>query len=379
MGFDASLDVGKSAETGDGDFHCMILHCISTRPGLIRKTYIRFLLHRHAELVLHDPAQRHVYVLLDDRHRIADHPALLGAGFYRVPDPLRFRTVPNLREWLISDIPHGHLFVHTVAGEHVTRGIDKTGLAPHLALKKALVSLDVVHQAIVEVGPEPFLGRVRFKEFANQLLKLGADHFLIRNFVVELAEIMGVVQRCRGKLVAQGIRQRIEREKILAVHVLHRHPETDILQPHLAEGEEGPQSPVKTVRDAPDLVIGFLQAFDADPDACVRVGFAEDNDPVGKVAVSADDNAVGLFSGHADDFLDVLTHKRLAAGDVDETQAGGELFDILHRDFLGRLGRVLKDVAHIASGVAAVGNDNADFLWKLKVVVHYAEPFPLGA
>src|ERR1700677_2751710 len=87
-------------------------------------------------------------------------------------------------------------------------------------------------------------------------------------------------------------------------------------------------------------------------------------DPVRQAAVRRDENRsdVGVAKVAAGDIEKLAARKRLAAGEVDVTQAGteclGEPVDLLHRQLVAdRLGILKVDEAEGAARVTAVGDE----------------------
>ena len=77
------------------------------------------------------------------------------------------------------------------------------------------------------------------------------------------------------------------------------------------------------------------------------------------IARSGNDDPLGLLEHDLHDVFKVIPQKGFAAGDVGEFELGKQ-FQILGLDFLGWIGWVMPDVAHLAFHLAAIGGDDGD-------------------
>ena len=276
--------------------------------------------------------------------------------------------MPKRLPGLPVEITHDQLFPGAVAGHHVAVGVQEKGVEAHVALQQPFAAVDIVDEAVVEIGPEPLLGAPGFQQFIDKPLKIRRHHGPVVDFVLRLDEIKAVMHRCRGKFHAQLVGQPVQRHQLRRVPVLHRHAEAHVPQAHFLQPFQGFQAPVVAVRQAPNLVVGLFQPLDGDPDADVRERPAQVHDPVGEIAVGGNHDPVTFLPQLPDDLLQVLPQKGLAAGDVGEIHPG-QLFYGLHRDLLFGPGRRLIAAAHAAPGVAAVGHDDGavEFLHRLSL------------
>ena len=71
----------------------------------------------------------------------------------------------------------------------------------------------------------------------------------------------------RRELNPHGLGQTIKLDHILGVAIGNRDAEADILDAHGYEIGKSAQAMIKTILDAPQLVIGRRQAFNGNPDA----------------------------------------------------------------------------------------------------------------
>lgn len=296
-------------------------------------------------------------VLVHGRAHRADHPAVAVAVADLSADPLGLVGVPELIPGLLVEVAHDLLVLCAVAGHDVAVGVDEEGVERHVAGQQARLAVDVVDEAVVEVGAEPLLGAVGPEQLVDQVLEVLRHHGAVMDDVLGLDEVEAVVQRRRGKLHAQLVRDLVEGYQVGRVEVLHRHAEAHVGVLELDELLERGVAAVIAVIQAADLVVGLLQALNGDADADVGELLAQVDDAVGEEAVGGDDDAVGLLVELANDVLEVLANEGLAAGDVGEVHLG-ELLDGLDGELLLRAAGSLVAVAHGAARVAAVGDDD---------------------
>ena len=308
-------------------------------------------------LVLEYPPSGLPDVLVHGRAHRADHPAVAVAVADLRANLLSLVGVPELVPGLLVEVAHDLLVLSAVAGHDVAVGIDEEGVERHVARQQARLAVDVVDEAVVEVGAEPLLGAVGPEQLVDQVLEVLRHHGAVVDHVLCLDEVEAVVQRRRGELHAQLVRDLVERHQVGRVEVLHRHAEAHVGVLELDELLERGVSSVVAVIQAADLVVGLLQALDGDADADVGELLAQVDDAVGEEAVGGDHDAVGLLVELAHDVLEVLADEGLAAGDVGEVHLG-ELLNGLDGELLLRAAGSLVAVAHGAARVAPIGDDD---------------------
>lgn len=308
-------------------------------------------------LVLEHPPAGLPDVLVHGRAHRADHPAVAVAVAHLRADLLGLVGVPELVPGLLVEVAHDLLVLGAVAGHDVAVGVDEEGVERHVAGQQARLAVDVVDEAVVEVGAEPLLGTVRPEQLVNQVLEVLGHHGAVVDDVLGLDEVEAVVQRRRGELHAQLVGDLVEGHQVGRVEVLHRHAEAHVGVLELDELLERGVAAVVAVLQAADLVVGLLQALDGDADADVGELLAQVDDAVGEEAVGGNDDAVGLLVELAYDVLEVLADKGLAAGDVGEVHLG-ELLDCLDGELLLRAAGRLVAVAHGAARVTAICDDD---------------------
>ena len=308
-------------------------------------------------LVLEYPPAGLPDVLVHGRAHRADHPAVAVAVADLRANLLSLVGVPELVPGLLVEVAHNLLVLGAVAGHNVAVGIDEEGVERHVARQQARLAVDVVDEAVVEVGAEPLLGAVGPEQLVDQVLEVLRHHGAVVDDVLGLDEVEAVVKRRRGELHAQLVGNLVEGHQVGRVEVLHRHAEANIWVLELDELLERSVAAVVSVIQAADLVVGLLQALDGDADADVGELLAQVDDAFGEEAVGGDYDAVGLLVELANDVLEVLADEGLAAGDVGEIHLG-ELLDGLDGELLLRAARRLVAVAHGAARVAAVGDDD---------------------
>lgn len=308
-------------------------------------------------LVLEHPPAGLPDVLVHGRAHRADHPAVAVAVADLRADPLGPVGVPQLVPGLLVEVAHDLLVLGAVAGHDVAVGVDEEGVERHVARQQARLAVDVVDEAVVEVGAEPLLGAVGPEQLVDQVLEVLRHHGAVVDDVLCLDEVEAVVQRRRGELHAQVVGDLVEGHQVGRVEVLHRHAEAHVGMLELDELLERGVAAVVAVLQAADLVVGLLQPLDGDADTDIGELLAQVDDAVGEEAVGGDDDAVGLLVEFAHDVLEVLADEGLAAGDVGEVHLG-ELLDGLDGELLIRTAGRLVAVAHGAARVAAVGDDD---------------------
>ena len=309
------------------------------------------------QLVLEHPPAGLPDVLVHGGAHGADHPAVAVAVADLRADPLGLVGVPQLVPGLLVEVAHDLLVLGAVAGHDVAVGIDEEGVERHVAGQQAGLAVDVVDEAVVEVGAEPLLGAVGPEQLVDQVLEVLGHHGAVVDDVLGLDEVEAVVQRGRGELHAQLVGDPVEGHQVGRVEVLHGHAEAHILHAHLPEFFQGGVAAVVAVGEAAYLVVGLLEALDGDTDADVGELFAQVEDTVGEEAVGGDDDAVRLLPQLPHDVLQIRADKGLAAGDVGEVHLW-ELLDGLDGELLLRAAGRLVAVAHGAARVAAVGDDD---------------------
>ena len=307
--------------------------------------------------MLEDPGGRDGDVLVHGRGDGADHPAVAVAVADLAADEVGLLAVPEVVPVHVVEVAHDFFVLGAVAGHDIAVGVDEEGVEAHVAGQEALLAVDVVDEAVVEVGAEPLLGAVGVEELVDELLEVLGDHRAVLDDVAGLDEVEAVVEGRRREFHAELIGELVEGDEVLRVAVLDGHAEADILHAHGDELLQGVVAAVEAVGQAADGVVGLLEALDGDADADLREFPGEVEDPVGEEAVGRDDDAVALLVEFAHDVLQVLPDEGLTAGDVGEVHPR-ELPDGLDGQLLLRAGGGFIAVAHGAPGVAPVGDDD---------------------
>ena len=179
-------------------------------------------------LVLEHPPAGLPDVLVHGRAHRADHPAVAVAVADLRADPLGLVGVPELVPGLLVEVAHDLLVLGAVAGHDVAVGVDEEGVERHVAGQQARLAVDVVNQAVVEVGAEPLLGAVGLEKLVDQVLEVLGHHGAVVDDVLCLDEVEAVVQRRRGELHAQLVGDLVEGHQVGRVEVLDRHAEANV-------------------------------------------------------------------------------------------------------------------------------------------------------
>ena len=211
---------------------------------------------------------------------------------------------------------------------------------------------------MVKVSTEPLLRAVAAEQFVDQILKVLCNHRTIVDDVLSLNEVEAVVQRSSCKLHAHLVRNLIQRNQVRSVLILNGHSEADILHAHLTQLLQCAVTTLVAILQATDLVIGLLQTLDRDTNTNLRELLAQVNDTVSEETVGRNNDTVGLLVQFTHDILQVGTDERLAAGDICKVHLR-QLLDGFDTDFLFRLGRCFITVAHRATSVATVSDNNS--------------------
>ena len=140
--------------------------------------------------------------------------------------------------------------------------------------------------------------------------------------------------------------------------VRHRATETDVLQTHVLERKQCPQALVKAARTASELVVLLAEPLDGDSDTDVRELPGQSDYPVLEPAGGGNHDPGSMPEAFLDNFFKVLTDKRLASGEINELQLRKRL-KIRSLDLLLLVGRILPDIAHLATHRTTIRQNNA--------------------
>ena len=175
--------------------------------------------------------------------------------------------------------------------------------------------------------------------------------------ILRLNEVEAVVQRGSRKLHAHLVGNLVQRDQIRSILVLNSHTEANVLHAHLTQLLQCAVTTLVAVLQTTNLVVGLLQTFDRDTNTDLRKLFAQVNDAVSKEAVGRDNDTIRLLVQFAHDIFQVSADERLTASDICEIHLR-QFLDGFNADFLFRLGRCFITVAHGATSIAAVSDDD---------------------
>ena len=175
--------------------------------------------------------------------------------------------------------------------------------------------------------------------------------------VLRLNEVEAVMQRSSCKLHAHLIGNLIQRNQVRSVLVLNGHTETDILHAHLTQLLQCAITTLVAVLQTTNLVVGLLQTFDRDTNTDLRELLAQVNDTVGEETIRGNNDTVRLLVQFAHNIFQVSADERLTTCNVGEVHLR-QLLDGFDVDFLFRLGRRFITVAHRATSIAAISDDD---------------------
>ena len=318
---------------------------------------VRVLREQRLELMPEYPEERLQNVLVHRRGDRTDHPAVAVAGADLLPYRLRLRAVPEFVPLLPIEIAHDFFVFRAVARHDIAVRVDEEGVETHVAREQTLLPVNIVDESVVEVGAEPLLRTVTAEELVDEVLKILCHHRAVVNDVLRLDEVEAVVQARGRELHTHLIREVVERHEVGCVLVLHRHAETDVLHAHGAERFQRLVPALETVFKPADLVIDFFKPLDGNADPDVREFLRQIHDSVREKAVRRNDDPIALFIQFPHNVFQVGADKRLAARNVREVH-GREFADCLEREFLLGLRGGFIPVAHRATCVTAVGDDD---------------------
>ena len=211
---------------------------------------------------------------------------------------------------------------------------------------------------MVEVSTEPLLRAIATEQFIDQILEVFCDHRTVVDDILRLNEVETVMQRSRSKLHAHLVRNLIQRNQVRSILVLNGHTKTDILHAHFTQLLQCAVTTLVAVLQTTDLIVGLLQTLDRDTNTDLRELLTQINDTICEETVRGNNDTVRLLVQFTHDIFQVGADERLAAGDVGEVHLR-QLLDGLDADFLFRLGRCFITVAHRATSIAAVSNDDS--------------------
>lgn len=296
-------------------------------------------------------------VLVHGRRGRADHPTAAVAMTHVGADPLRCIGVPELVPGLHVEIAHDLLILGAVARHDIAVGIDEERVKRHVTRQQTGLAIDVINKAVVEVGAKPFLGFAALEELVDERFEVLGNHRAIMDDVLGLDKVEAIVERCGCELHTHLIGNLVERHEIWGIEVLHRHTEAYVRMIELDELLERRITALVAIRDPTNGVVGLLEALDGNADTNLRELFAQINDSIGEEAVGGYYDTVGLLIELAHDVLEIRSDERLAARDIGEIHLG-KLLNGLKGDLLVGATGSLVSVAHSATSVAAIRNDD---------------------
>ena len=309
------------------------------------------------ELMPDHPDTGHPDVLVHGRRHGADHPAVPVAAANLLSNSFRLGAAPKFLPALPVQVTHDFLLPGAIAGHHIAERIDEESIETHVAGQQTLLAVNIVDEAMVEVGPEPLLGAPGLQQFVDQIFKIPCHHGPVVDDIVGLHKVEAVMQGRSREFHAHLIRNLVKGHQVRRILILYRHTKAHILHSHVPEGFQGIVAPVEAVVKTPDLVVGLFQALNGNTDADLRELPAQIHDPVRVEAVGRDDDPVTLFVQLPDDVLQILPDEGLTAGDIGKIHFR-QFADGLNGDLLLRPGRSLGPVAHVAPCIAPVGYDH---------------------
>ena len=139
------------------------------------------------------PPGGHPDILFHGGRRGADHPAFPAAVLDPGPDGVGLIAVPKGIPIRILEVSHNLLVLGAVAGHHIPVGVDEEGVHAHVAGQEPGLTIDIIDEAVVEIGPEPLFGAVRPQQLVDQVLKVLGDHGPVVDDILGLHKVEAVV------------------------------------------------------------------------------------------------------------------------------------------------------------------------------------------
>ena len=154
---------------------------------------VRSLGEQRLELMGQYPEARLPDIFVHGRRDGADHPAVAVAVAHLGADGLCLGAAPQLVPALGVQVAH-HLFIlGAVAGHDVAVGVDEEGIEAHITGQQAFLAVEVVDEAMVEVGAEPLFGRIAPQQLVDEGLEVLRHHGAVVDDVLGLHEVEAVV------------------------------------------------------------------------------------------------------------------------------------------------------------------------------------------
>lgn len=133
-------------------------------------------------------------VLMHGRRSGANHPATTIAMANMRADLLSRLGIPELIPSQLVEVAHNLLILGAVARHDVTVWIDKECVERHVTRQQAGLTIDVIDEAVVEVGTEPFLGLVALEKLVNECFEVLSDHGSVMDDVLGLYKVEAVME-----------------------------------------------------------------------------------------------------------------------------------------------------------------------------------------
>ena len=223
---------------------------------------------------------------------------------------------------------------------------------------------------MVKVSTEPLLRTVTAEQFVDKIFKILRNHRTILNDVLCLNKVKAIMQRSRSELHTHLVRDLVQRNQVRSILVLNSHTEANILHAHLTQLLQRTVTTLVTVLQTTDLIVRLLQTFDGDTNTDLRELLTQVNDTVCEEAIGRNNDTVRLLVQFTHDFLQVSTDERLSASNVSKVHLW-QLFDGFDTDFFFRLGRCFITIAHGATSVATISDNDSTIQFLFAIISHF--------
>ena len=210
---------------------------------------------------------------------------------------------------------------------------------------------------MVEVGAEPFLGLVALEELVDERLEVLSDHGAIMDDVLGLNKVKAVMERCRSELHAHLIGDFVKWHEVGGIEILNRHAKTHVRMLKFDKLLKSRVTSLISVRYTSDRIVGLPQTLNRNANTNFGKLLTQLDDAVSEETIGGNHDAIRLLVELAHNILEISANERLAARDVGEIHLR-KLLDSLEGDLLVRTAGSLVAVAHGATSVAAIRNDD---------------------
>ena len=103
-----------------------------------------------------NPEERLVEIFVHGWRNRTNHPTISCAMTHYISNLIGLIRIPKLVPCLFIKISHDLLVLGAVARHDITIRVNEEGVESHVTRKKSVLSKNVVNQAVIKIGTEPF-------------------------------------------------------------------------------------------------------------------------------------------------------------------------------------------------------------------------------